>query len=373
MLGQESVLAHAVRPFLEDARCASVIVVIHADDAALYEAAIAPLAAHPRFSRLAAPVTGGATRQDSVRAGLEALSPTSPDAVLIHDAARPFLDAPVLDRVMDQLTSVPGAIAAEPLADTLKREGDGGLIAGTVDRARLWRAQTPQGFHFKRILAAHRKAADKGRHDFTDDAALAEWDGIPVALVAGSSRNTKITTRPDLELANLIMSNETPQPILEPRFGTGFDVHRFEPGDHVWLCGVRIAHDAKLEGHSDADAPLHALTDAILGALGDGDIGQHFPPSDPKWKGAASRLFVEDARRRVEERGGRILNVDVTILCEAPRIGPHRDAMRQAISEMLKIDISRVAVKATTTETLGFTGRREGLAALASAALLVPQ
>ncbi len=183
---------------------------------------------------------------------------------------------------------------------------------------------------------------------------------------AGLLRNTKITTVKDLELAHLIMSQDTAARPMEPRFGTGFDVHRFEPGDHVWLCGVKIAHDAKLEGHSDADAPLHALTDAILGALGDGDIGQHFPPSDPKWKGAASRLFVEDARRRVEDRGGRILNVDVTILCEAPRIGPHRDAMRAAIADMLKLDISRVAVKATTTETLGFTGRKEGLAALAS-------
>ena len=371
-LGQETVLAHALRPFLAEARFTSVTAVIHADDRDLYEAAIAALALHPGFARLAPPVIGGATRQDSVFAGLASLAALSPDAVLIHDAARPFVDADVLHRVMAQLTSLPGAIAAEPLADTLKREGDGGLIAGTIDRAHLWRAQTPQGFHFKRILAAHRKAADKGRHDFTDDAALAEWDGIPVALVQGSSRNTKITTVPDLELANLIMSQDAPQPAFEPRFGTGFDVHRFEPGDHVWLCGVRIAHDAKLEGHSDADAPLHALTDAILGALGDGDIGQHFPPSDPKWKGAASRLFVEDARRRVEARGGRILNVDITILCEVPRIGPHRDAMREAIADMLKIDISRIAVKATTTETLGFTGRKEGLAALASAALLVP-
>lgn len=371
-LGRQTVLAHALAPFLAHDCIASVTVVIHADDRDLYEAAVAPLSTAPGRARLRTPVIGGATRQDSVYAGLQSLASEEPHGVLIHDAARPFVDEGVLDRVLGSLATLPGAIAAEPLADTLKREGTGSLIAGTVDRSGLWRAQTPQGFHFKRILAAHRKAADKGRHDFTDDAALAEWDGIPVALVPGSSRNTKITTLSDLELANLIMSETMPAPALEPRFGTGFDVHRFEPGDHVWLCGVRIPHDAKLEGHSDADAPLHALTDAILGALGDGDIGQHFPPSDPKWKGAASRLFVEDARNRVEARGGRILNVDVTILCEAPRIGPHRDAMRAAIADMLKIDPSRVAVKATTTETLGFTGRKEGLAALASAALMVP-
>ncbi len=314
------------------------------------------------------PVSGGATRQASVRAGLEALAAAGPRCVLIHDAARPFVDTDTISRVVDALETTAGAIAAAPVADTLKMDRGDGIIEKTIARDGLWRAQTPQGFHFAEILAAHKRAEAEGRNDFTDDSGLAEWAGLDVQLVTGSTRNIKMTTAEDLAMAQRIVG--TP---YEPRVGSGFDVHKFGPGDHIWLCGVKIAHTQSLVGHSDADAPLHALTDAILGALGDGDIGQHFPPSDPQWKGAPSRLFLDDAAKRVTARGGRITHVDITILCEAPKIGPHRDSMRQAIAEILHLPIDRVGIKATTTEQLGFTGRGEGLAALATATLLLPE
>ncbi|MFA5949627.1 MAG: bifunctional 2-C-methyl-D-erythritol 4-phosphate cytidylyltransferase/2-C-methyl-D-erythritol 2,4-cyclodiphosphate synthase [Hyphomicrobium sp.] len=365
-LGTDTVVGHTIRAFAGCAEIGPITVVIHPDDVDLYQAAAA------RYQDRLQPVAfGGTTRQASVRLGLEAIStePT-PSAVLIHDAARPFVEPTLIARVVAALSDHPGAIAAEPLADTLKRASSSGTIAATIERAGLWRAQTPQGFRFPAILDAHRRAAAAGRFDFTDDAALAEWAGLEVALVTGSSRNIKLTTREDLAMAEHLLART--HAIMEPRVGSGFDVHKFTIGDHVWLCGIRIPHNAALEGHSDADAPLHALTDAILGALGDGDIGQHFPPSDPKWKGARSRLFVEDAVRRLKERGGRIANVDITILCEAPRIGPHRDAMQAEVASMLGLDPNRVGIKATTTETLGFTGRREGLAALVSAMVMLP-
>lgn len=359
-------LAHAIEAFLAVPDIATVTVVIHPDDRALYAASVA--AGDPR---LRAPVDGGATRQDSVRLGLEALEAAAPDVALIHDAARPLVTPDVVARVLAALARHDGAIAAEPLADTLKRDAGGGVIGETVARSGLWRAQTPQGFRFAPLLAAHRRAvADAAAPAFTDDAALAEWAGLRVALVAGGGRNFKITTAEDMAMAEQLLRSSAPA--FEPRIGTGFDVHAFCDGDHVWLAGVRIPHERGLSGHSDADAPLHALTDALLGAIGDGDIGQHFPPSDAAWKGAASRLFLEDAARRIAVRGGRIANVDVTILCEAPRIGPHRDAMRAAIAAILGIDVGRVGVKATTTERLGFTGRKEGIAALASATVLLP-
>jgi 2-C-methyl-D-erythritol 4-phosphate cytidylyltransferase/2-C-methyl-D-erythritol 2,4-cyclodiphosphate synthase len=361
------VLARTLAAFQASPAITTIAVVIHPDDEALFAAA-----ASDGPSKLAPPITGGATRQDSVRHGLEALAASAarPDHVLIHDAARPFVTPEIVARIVAALETNDGAIAAEPLADTLKRADDNGRIAETVPRAGLWKAQTPQGFRFAAILDAHLRAAAAGRADFTDDAAIAEWAGIEVALVPGSSGNFKLTTAEDMQMAERLLRPDPPA--WEPRTGSGFDVHAFCPGDHLWLGGVRIAHDRGLLGHSDADAPLHALTDALLGAIGDGDIGQHFPPSDPAWKGAASRLFVEDAARRVAARGGRITNVDLTILCEAPRIGPHRDAIRAAIAAMLGLEVERVAVKATTTEQLGFTGRREGIAAMATATVLLP-
>lgn len=362
-----ALLTHTLRRFVNSSEIDGVHVVIHRSDEALFAEAVAEFGPHaPTYS------FGGETRQDSVRLGLEGLSERSPSvtSVLIHDAARPFVDRATIKRVVTALETHVGAIAAEPVSDTLKTADNDGQILGTVPRDGLWRAQTPQGFRFAQILRAHRDAIAAGHSDFTDDAALAEWAGLPVYLVPGSSRNVKVTTPEDLVMAELNFRIERQD--LEPRVGTGFDVHKFSEGDHVWLCGVRIAHDAGLLGHSDADAPLHALTDALLGAIGDGDIGQHFPPSDPQWKGASSDIFLKDAVRRVQARGGRIVNVDMTIMCEAPKIGPHHDAMKQRLADLLKIDGTRVGLKATTTETLGFTGRREGLAALASVSVLIP-
>lgn len=377
-----AVLTHTLRAFDRHPAIDRIVAVIHDSDRALYASAVAEFG-----PRLRPPVLGGSSRQESVRKGLEALatetpeSPT-PDLVLIHDGARPFVDAATISRVIAALATHAGAIAALPVTDTLKRAKENGSIAATIDRAGLWRAQTPQGFLFTAILDAHRQATaecDEAVSDaITDDAALAEWAGLDVALVPGATANIKLTTPEDLAMAARWMALSADQEmttlasVFETRTASGFDVHKFAAGDHVWLCGVKISHDFRLDGHSDADVGLHALTDAILGALAEGDIGAHFPPSDPQWKGAPSHLFLADAARRVLLRGGRIVNVDVTLLCESPRITPHRDAMRAAMAKVLGIEVSRVAVKATTTETLGFLGRREGIAALATATLRLP-
>jgi 2-C-methyl-D-erythritol 4-phosphate cytidylyltransferase / 2-C-methyl-D-erythritol 2,4-cyclodiphosphate synthase len=359
--GGVPILARTVGVFVRTPDVDLVAVVIGQDDRALYDAAIP--SGHPK---LMPPARGGDTRQRSVLNGLRALAPCAPDRVLIHDGVRPFVTADIIERVLKALDQTPGAIAAIPLADTLKRADPEHRVAETVGRSGLWRAQTPQGFRFADILAAHEAAAAASRNDLTDDAAVAEWAGLAVTLVDGSQANRKLTTAGDLAMI------ENPDAgLADVRTGQGFDVHRFSAGDHVWLCGVQIAHSHGLEGHSDADVGLHALTDALLGAIGDGDIGQHFPNTDARWKGAASHVFLADAAHRVRGRGGFIANVDVTLLCEAPKIAPHRDAMRQRIAGILAIDPGRVAVKATTTEGLGFTGRREGIAALATATVIL--
>lgn len=362
IIGGKSVLAHTMAAFAGHPGIDEVKVVIHADDRELYEQS----AADGRAAKLTEPAIGGPTRQASVLRGLEALAASPPDIVLIHDAARPFVSGKTISNVIAALNDKPGALAALAVTDTLKRASED-IVTETVARAGLWRAQTPQGFHFLPILAAHRKAAENGVDTFTDDASIAEWAGLDVAIVEDSNSNIKITTAEDLEVVDRQLSLT-----LEPRIGSGFDVHRFCDGDHVWLGGIKIPHTHKLEGHSDADVVLHALTDALLGAIGDGDIGQHFPPSDPKWKGAASILFLEDAVRRVRERGGRIGNVDITVLAEAPRVGPHRDAMQALIGGALGLSADRVGIKATTTEQMGFTGRREGIAAMATAMVFIP-
>ena len=368
LVGGAPVLWHTVKAFRQIDKITDVLVVIHPSDQAAYGTCFSPA-----LEKLRPPVSGGATRQASVLAGLEALVSNKPDYVLIHDAARPFISHDTIMRVIDALLTNPGAIAAVPLADTLKRADSSGLVSATLDRTGLWRAQTPQGFRFDAILKAHRDAAAAGIHDFTDDAAVAEWAGLDVALVEDSPSNIKLTTAEDIAAADRRLRSVMHE-TYETRTGTGFDVHKFCEGDHVWLGGVKIPHTHMLDGHSDADVVLHALTDALLGAIGDGDIGQHFPPSDSKWKGAASRLFLEDAARRVRERGGKIVNVDVTVLAEAPKIGQHRAAMQAAVAAALGLTPDRIGVKATTTEGLGFTGRREGIAAMASATimLLVP-
>jgi len=259
-----------------------------------------------------------------------------------------------------------------PLVDTLKRVDTAGQIAATVDRAGLWRAATPQGFRYEPIRAAHAALAASGRTDCTDDAAVMEAAGHHVAMVACNEENIKLTTAADFDRAEAALAREAWAQLADIRVGTGYDVHALEPGDGVTLCGVFIAHSQRLRGHSDADVALHALTDAILGALGDGDIGQHFPPSDPRWRGAPSRIFLEDALARVTARGGRIAHCDVSIIAEAPKVGPHREAMRAAIADICGIGIDRVGVKATTNEGLGFAGRREGIAAIATATVRLP-
>lgn len=359
-----AVLAHTLGVFLGHPAIARIVVAIHPDDDALFAAAVGDLPAH------VSTVHGGATRQQSTLLGLRALASAAPDVVLIHDGVRPFVDPAMIDRVVAATDEYHGAIPALPVADTLKRAAADGTIAATVDRSVLHAAQTPQAFPFGKILAAHEDAAAAARSDFTDDAAIAEWAGIAVRLVAGSPDNTKITWAKDIALAEQRLAGTTGLP--DVRTGNGYDVHSFEPGDHVTLCGVAIPYEKRLSGHSDADVGLHALTDALLATCGAGDIGTHFPPSDPQWRGVPSRIFVEHAVKVVRTRGGRIANADVTLICEAPRVGPHRAAMVAAMAEMLGISPERVSVKATTNEGLGFIGRKEGIAAIATASVVYP-
>lgn len=362
-IGGRPVIAHTLDTFLSHPRISDVVVAIHADDEDLFRAA-APAAPNLRAVR------GGESRQDSVRLALQALEEAGPDIVLIHDAVRPFADHGLIGRVIAAADEGLGALPALAVADTLKR-GANGLVKGTVSRDGLFAAQTPQGFPFRPILEAHRKAAAEGRSDFTDDAAIAEWAGLPVRLVEGSPDNVKLTWARDIALADQrmqLMSTTFP----DVRTGNGYDVHRFGEGNHVTLCGVKIPFDKGLSGHSDADVGLHALTDALLATKGLGDIGTHFPPSDPQWKGAPSRIFVEHAAKLVREHGGRIANVDVTLICEAPKVGPYRAAMTAALTEMLGISGDRVSIKATTNEKLGFLGRGEGIAAIATATVVYP-
>jgi 2-C-methyl-D-erythritol 4-phosphate cytidylyltransferase / 2-C-methyl-D-erythritol 2,4-cyclodiphosphate synthase len=357
------VLARTISAFLDYPHIARILPVIHADHTDLYAAlGLAD-------ERLMPPIVGGDTRQASVLEGLKALAVHRPDLVLIQDAARPFAFSQLIGDVIALLETHDGALPALPVTDTIKRSLDGALVTGTEDRRQLYAAQTPQGFRFGQIFSAHMRAASI-RRQFTDDAEIAEWAGLRVGLVMGSRDNIKITHPEDFELGERIILGDTP---METRIGTGFDVHPFEAGDAVWLGGVRIPHHMKLQGHSDADVALHALTDAILGAIGEGDIGTHFPPSDMQWKGAASIVFLRHAASLVAQAGGRVVNLDVTIVCEAPRIAAHVPAMRAAIAEACGINGSRIAIKATTSERLGFTGREEGIVAMASASIELPR
>ncbi len=366
-IGGTPMLTHTIGAFAGHPRVDDVVVVIHPDDEALYAEASAPYA-----GRLRNPIAGGARRQDSVRAGLEALARAAPASVLIHDAARPFVPSELIDRVIESLKVHQGALPALPVTDSLKR-AEGARVTGTVARDSVWQAQTPQGFAFGPILAAHRAAAERepGR-DFTDDSGIAEWFGLDVALVEGAASNRKLTTAEDLRLADELLQPRRARDTGTIRVATGYDVHAFGPGDAVTLCGVRIPHPKKLVGHSDADVGLHALTDALLGTIAEGDIGVHFPPSDARWRGAPSELFLKDAASRIERRGGRIVHVDIALICEGPRIGPHRDQMRARIAGMLGLDLTQVSIKATTNEGLGFIGRSEGIAAMATATVSLP-
>ena len=360
-IGGQTVIFRAMQAFCRHPDVFAVQPVVNPDDAVIFNAAVAGLRHQP-------PTNGGATRQASVHAGLEALAAEKPDIVLIHDAARPFVTSAVISRAIDAAGRTGAAVPAIPVTDTIKQVSDTGDVEATPERARLRIAQTPQAFRFDVILDAHRRAARDGRSDFTDDAALAEWAGLTVATFEGDPANMKLTTPEDFIREEARLAAE----LGDIRTGTGYDVHAFGDGDHLMLCGVRVPHTRGFLAHSDGDVGLHALVDAILGALADGDIGSHFPPSDPQWKGAASDKFLKYAVERVIARGGRIANLEVTMICERPKIGPLRDIMRARIAEITGLNISRVAVKATTSERLGFTGREEGIAATASATIRLP-
>ena len=360
MVGDVPVLRQSLAIFATHPEIAWVQPVIHREDGERYADAAKGLGLLP-------PAFGGATRQASVRAGLEALAGRRPAVVLVHDAARPFASAALVSRAIAS-AGRGAAIPGVAMTDTIKEVDAAGGVVRTVDRATLRGIQTPQAFGFDALLAAHRKALAAGRDDFTDDAALAEWAGMAVGVFEGEPGNVKLTTEEDFARAEMRELSR----LGDVRTGNGYDVHAFAEGDHVWIGGVRIAHDRGLSGHSDADVGLHAAVDAILGALADGDIGAHFPPSDPQWKGASSDRFLRFAVDRVKERGGRLVHLDLTIVCEAPKIGPHRDAMRARIAEIAGISVDRVGVKATTSEKLGFTGRREGMAAYATATVRLP-
>jgi 2-C-methyl-D-erythritol 4-phosphate cytidylyltransferase / 2-C-methyl-D-erythritol 2,4-cyclodiphosphate synthase len=359
----EPMIRSTLLAFLSHPRIDLVQPVINPDDAKTYERAIAGL------KDLLPATAGGATRQASVRAGLEALAARAPALVLIHDAARPFVSATLIARAINAGRADGAAVPGVALADTVKAIDHGGaVVTQTLDRERLRVVQTPQAFSFPLILEAHRRAAAAQQESFTDDAALAEWAGQRVSVFEGEATNLKVTTSDDFARAEITRLAA----LSDVRTGNGFDVHAFADGDHVMLGGVRVPHSRGVTGHSDADVALHALVDALLGALADGDIGAHFPPSDPRWKGVASDRFLAFACERVRNRGGMIAHLDVTIVCEVPRIAPHRDAMRTRIAAIADISVDRVAVKATTSEKLGFAGRGEGIFAMATATVRLP-
>ncbi|MCS0496944.1 bifunctional 2-C-methyl-D-erythritol 4-phosphate cytidylyltransferase/2-C-methyl-D-erythritol 2,4-cyclodiphosphate synthase [Ancylobacter sp. MQZ15Z-1] len=359
-LGGRAVLRRTLEAFLGRPGIRHVLPVIHPDHAPWCAEAMAGL------EGVLAPVAGGATRQASVRAGLEALADDPPDLVLIHDAARPFVSARLVADAIAAAERHGAAVPALVLVDTIKAVGEPGFVGAGPDRGGLRSVQTPQSFRYELIRAAHRARA--GADDLTDDAAVAEAAGHRVATFPGDPANTKLTTPEDFVTAERHVALE----LADVRSATGFDVHAFGPGDHVVLGGVRIPHQQGLSGHSDADVVLHALTDALLGTIGSGDIGHHFPPSDPQWKGASSDLFLAHAVALVKAAGGLVAHLDATVICEAPKIGPHREAMRERIAQIAGISLARVSVKATTSEKLGFTGRREGIAAMASATVRLP-
>lgn len=358
LLSGISILQHTISQFSQHEDIHAIQVVIHKDDTKLYENAV------HTHDKLLKPVTGGASRQQSCKAGIDAVHKHGFEKVLIHDAARPFVSQSTIGNVLNGIEDGLGTLPATAIADTVKKADDNNLVLDTISRDNLYLAQTPQGFKLSDIHAAHAKAAIHNPDGFTDDAAVAEDAGMSVKLVEGNADNFKITTKDDLLQAEEKLSMNSLIP--DVRTGSGYDVHTLGPGDKVILCGLEIPHSQSLQGHSDADVGLHALTDALLGTIGAGDIGSHFPPSDPQWKGASSDRFIEHAVKLVREAGGVITNMDVTIICEAPKIGPYRDAMREQVSQICNVELSRVSVKATTNEKIGFIGREEGIAAIAT-------
>jgi 2-C-methyl-D-erythritol 4-phosphate cytidylyltransferase / 2-C-methyl-D-erythritol 2,4-cyclodiphosphate synthase len=364
-LAGASMLRHSISAFLNHPKIDDVICVIHPDDIALYEEAVAGL-------DLLNPVFGGETRQASIRFGLEALRDYNPSKVLIHDGVRPFVSKRIINGILEKLETHPAVIPAVPVEDTLKKFADG-KIEWTLERENLWRAQTPQGFIYEDILNSHIAFKDL---NFTDDASLNEYAGIPVAIVPGSQNNFKITTEEDYERAKQIISVLIKDVKEESRCGTGFDVHAFrarKDGEEktIRLCGVDVEFDKKIEAHSDGDVGIHAAIDAILGAIGEGDIGEHFPPSDVKWKNADSLEMLKTINQLLRKRGGNLVNLDITLLCEKPKVSKYKERMKIALAEALNVSTTRISVKATTTEKLGFLGREEGIAAQAVASVLL--
>ena len=364
LIGGRPVIWWTLKAFVDHPGVSHVQTVIGAGHGDLFAEAIAGL-------KVAPPVIGGDTRQDSCRIGIAACTGAGLQKVLIHDAARPFVSADLISHVIAELDRSEGVVPGLPVADTMKF-APGGLVERTVDRQGLWGVQTPQGFDLKAILVAHEKAYDQDLGGLTDDAAVAEKFGITVRVIAGRTENRKLTTAEDIREADQFLMAKVNSDRPDVRVGQGIDFHEFEAGDGVVLCGIKIPHDKKLKGHSDADAAMHALTDAILGALGEGDIGTFFPPSDAQWKGISSTVFLQKAVELMGARNGIIANVDITILAEAPRVGPHIAGMKALLSPLLHIASDRIAIKATTTEKLGAIGRREGLAAFATATVRLP-
>lgn len=366
-LAGRPLLSHTIERLLRSDPTAQVLAVIHPDDSSLFQSSVCKIGGG---ERLLPPTTGGATRQESVRAGLEALHalPARPEIVLIHDGARPFPTPGLIARAKASAAQNGAAVPGSAVSDTIKEVDETGRIVATPRRSALRAVQTPQAFRFDLIHAAHRAAEAAGARDLTDDAAIAEWAGHPVHVFEGDPGNMKVTSAEDVAVAETRLIREC----SDVRMGQGYDVHAFGPGDHVCLGGFKVPHSKGLVGHSDADVLSHAITDALYGALGDGDIGSHFPPSDPKWKGADSSIFLAAAADAVRDRGGMIAHIDATVVCELPKIGPHRDAIRARIAEVAGLPLDRVAVKATTSERLGFTGREEGIATLAVATVRLP-
>lgn len=364
MIGGRAVIWWTLRAFLDHPGVDCVQAVIGEGHEEMFGASVKGLDV-PR------PVIGGSTRQDSCRIGVEAMERMKPDKVLIHDAARPFVSQGLISEVIAWLDRFSAVVPGMPVAETLKY-APGGIVNRTVDRAGIWTAQTPQGFTYSMILDAHREALTEAAANLTDDASVAERAGIAISMIPGRHENRKLTTADDVERADHDMTARTLASLPDIRVGQGIDIHPFAAGDGVTLCGVGIPHAQSLKGHSDADVALHALTDAILGAIGEGDIGIHFPPSDPQWKGAASSIFLSRAMELLRAKGGLVGNIDLTLLAEAPKIAPHVTAMKSFLAPLLGIDPSRIAIKATTAERLGAIGRKEGIIAFATATVRLP-
>ncbi len=363
MLAGRPVIARTLAGLARALPGARIVPVIHPDDSELFAAATAG------FSHKIDPwIAGGQTRQQSVLAGLRALSDIQPQIVLIHDCARPFASCGLIAQCVQAAREHGAIVPALAISDALKAFKAGAILGADVDRNSVRAVQTPQAFSYALIRDAHERASAAGVVNLADDAAAAQWAGHVVHAIAGEAVNMKLTNPEDFRSAEAALAAQ----LCDIRTGLGYDVHAFGPGDHVWLGGLQIEHDAGLVGHSDADVLLHALTDAILGAIADGDIGSHFPPSDMQWKGAASDQFLRHAMELVAARGGLVAHLDATIICEAPKIGPHRDAIRANVAKICGLDLGRVAIKATTSEKLGFTGRREGIAVQAVATVRLP-